>query len=218
MLDVLLSLALNTSTPAMPPDGAYAYQTVAQDSVGTSSIVLKRVGAGVQITETTNGTIMGTAATAAATLTLNADLTPASYAGTYSGGGQNIQTIVTFSGAGASETFGGTATAAPTTFALDGANHFAVIDGALVSGFAMLPAQFTAWANGSIEVVAPIYGRSATIAVTAGAGARPPHVPIVDVGLSVSGSVPFTEWYDPQTLILDEVDVPTQNVTITRTH
>jgi hypothetical protein len=216
MLNVLLSLALNATTPTLPPDGTYRYQTVGQGSTGNSVVTIAHTGPAVQIVETNSGTIMGIAATASATMNLDADLTPATYVGTYTGGGQNITTSVSFNGAGASETFGGSATNAPQTFALDGAAHFAIIDGAMTSGFALLPAQFTAWGNGSIQVVAPVYGRSAAIAVTAGAGARPPHVPIIDLGLTVSGSVPFTEWYNPTTLVLDEVDVPTQGVTIIR--
>ena len=170
MLDLLLSLALNASTPTAPPDGAYHYQTTGPESSGTSTITLQHVGPGVQVTETTAGSIDGIAATASSTMTLNADLTPASYTANYVGGGQNMRTMVTFNGAGASETFAGTATNPAQTYALDGA-----------------------------------------------AGARPPHVPIIDLGLSVGGSIPLTEWYDPQTYVLDEVDIPSQSIAIIRT-
>ncbi|HEY5258025.1 MAG TPA: hypothetical protein VIJ12_06535 [Candidatus Baltobacteraceae bacterium] len=218
MLGVLLSLALASSAPATPPDGSYTYQTSAQGSTGSSALVLTHAASGLQVVETASGSIAGVSATASATMMLNADLSPASYVGSYSGAGTNVQTTVTFGANGATETMTGLGTAAPQTYALGGAGHFAIVDGALVSGFAILPAQFAAWGNGSIQVVIPIYGRAEPIAVALATLPRPSAVPKNDVALTVSGSIPFTEWYDPKTLVMDEVEVPSQSVTITRIH
>src|SRR5665213_295865 len=123
MLGVLLSLALGSSAPATPSDGSYTYRTSAQGSTGSSALVLARAASGLQIVETASGSIAGVSATASATMTLNADLSPASYSGTYSGGGQSVQTAVTLGANAATETMTGMGSAPPRTYALGGAGH-----------------------------------------------------------------------------------------------
>jgi len=45
---------------------------------------------------------------------------------------------------------------------------------------------------------------------------RPKGIPLGDVALSVSDPVEFTIWYDPVTLVVDELDVPRQDASYVR--
>jgi hypothetical protein len=113
----------------------------------------------------------------------------------------------------------GTAATGQQTFALDpNAKHFVVIEPGLLSGIFALPAQMQAWNDSPVTAIAPAYGREEPLppATPATSASRPANVPASDVSLSVGGSVPFTVWYDPATLIPDEIDVPSQSAAVTR--
>jgi hypothetical protein len=62
-----------------------------------------------------------------------------------------------------------------------------------------------------------MFGRGGAIAVDqAMKPARPAAVPAGDASISVSDPIEFTLWYDPATLIVDELDVPQQQAIYTR--
>ncbi|MBV8490703.1 MAG: hypothetical protein JO199_09255 [Candidatus Eremiobacteraeota bacterium] len=68
-----------------------------------------------------------------------------------------------------------------------------------------------------MSAIAPGYGRVEALPPSPSASAqRPASVPASDVALAVGGSVPFVVWYDPATLVPDEIDVPSQSATVTR--
>jgi hypothetical protein len=74
-----------------------------------------------------------------------------------------------------------------------------------------------AWKDMPVLAIAPSYGRGENLAVdTAAKPQRPSTVPAHDVAVSFRGSLPFTIWYDPMTFVPDEIDVPSQNVVVTR--
>jgi hypothetical protein len=225
VLPFALTLGLDTATPAPAPSPGGALQTIAPgtytyksaingQSVGSSTIVVKQNGAVTEIDEQTAGTINGVQASAKATLNLAADLSPSAYQGEYQGGGQAAKTTVTFT-----ETAANAVTpAGPKSFPLLGtANHFIVLDGALLSGFVALPAEMRAWNNATVTAIAPVYGQSLSLAPDPSVKPnRPATVPGADLAVSVSGQIPFTVWYDPSTNIADELDVPSQGIVVTR--
>ncbi|GAC1658688.1 MAG: hypothetical protein NVS9B12_11290 [Vulcanimicrobiaceae bacterium] len=94
---------------------------------------------------------------------------------------------------------------------------FIVLDAALVSGFFVLPAQMRAYADADTTVLVPGTGESTFLDVIAGnKPARPTDVPQTDASLSFAGEAPFVEWYDPHTLLVDQISLPGQNLTIKR--
>lgn len=104
------------------------------------------------------------------------------------------------------------------SFNLSGnAKHFVVVDLGTFAGFLALPAQMKAWNNSAVLAVVPSYGQSLAIVPDATLQpARPATVPAADVPLAFGGRVPFTVWYDPNTLVTDEVDVTSQGLSVTR--
>jgi hypothetical protein len=77
-----------------------------------------------------------------------------------------------------------------------------------------------AWNNAPALVVVPAMaamgGTLAIVPDNSLAGARPAAVPAQDVALAIGGQFAFTIWYDPATYVPDEIDVPGQNVVVSR--
>ncbi len=198
--------------------GTYTYKTSYHGvDVGTSKVTVTSSGGSMQVSEQTAGSYSGTSGNANATLVLNSDLSPASYKATGTMAGNPVSDSATISGDTAQVT---NAQGAAATFKLTAdQKHFVVVDLGTVAGFVPLPAQMQAWQNASVCAVVPSFGQSIVIAPdTTKAPARPATVPATDVALSFqSQHAPFTVWYNPTTLVPDEIDIATQGVTITRT-
>jgi hypothetical protein len=64
----------------------------------------------------------------------------------------------------------------------------------------------TAINAGALTAIAVSLNRSLSIP-------RPASVPAGDVAVSVVSPTAFSVWYDPQTFVMNELDVPLQNVT-----
>jgi hypothetical protein len=205
---------------AAPAPGTYSYNASLNGaSAGSSKIVVTRdAGGAVTISETASGSVQGVDFSGTASYALNADLNPASYAGKYQIAGQSPTAGVTFgqntatvngpmNPGGHAQTFG----------LLGGTSHFAVVEPGLVAGLFALPAQMHVWNGASLTVIAPVYGRDQALApVSDTSPARPAGVPAGDASLSFGGNLPFTIWYDPTTLVTDEIDVPSQHASVTR--
>lgn len=203
------------TAPATPPDGAYAYMvSVGGASAGKTTIQLTHTPGGVKLTEIASASYGGADFAGNSTLNLDESLTPAGYSAVYSPPGRTIHASLAFTGSTASEI----ADDGNTSFTL-GANtkKFAVLDGTMFSGFFILPSQLRAWNTQSFTAVSPMFGRGGAIAVDSALKAdRPKSVPASDVPISVSDPVQFTVWYDPATLIVDELVVPQQDATYAR--
>ena len=147
-------------------------------------------------------------------MTLDGSLTPVSYRAGYSFGDSPSNVTVNFNGTTATES----AAAGAQTFSLGSvAQHFVVIDGALLSGYVALPAQMREWQNATVMGVVPMFGRAFQLAPdTTLHTARPKTVPANDTVLAFTSPIAFFIWYDPSTLVVDEIDVPSQGATITR--
>ena len=214
MLPLMFLLAAATA-PTAPADGVYTYTvTLAGESTGKTAITLTHTAAGVQLAESASGTFGGSDFSATSTLGLDGTLAPASYSAVYNPPGRTLHAALAFSGGAANET----SDSGPLKFNLGpGTKHFVVLDGTLFSGFFILPAQLQAWSTPPVTAVSPMFGRGGAIAVdTALKADRPKGVPAGDVAISVSDPLEFTLWYDPATLIVDELDVPQQNASYVR--
>ena len=195
--------------------GTYAYvASIAGKESGKTTITVTRNADGTtRIAEDGSGQANGMAGTAKATMALGADAAPTAYAAHVDVGGTAFDTAAVFAGATATvDGLGG-----KQTFTLASGQHFAVLDGGLVSGFIALPVQASVWAGSSIAALVPIYGQSAPLVVDATAKpVRPNGIPAGDASVSVSAPIALVEWYDPATMILDELDVPSQGLVVAR--
>lgn len=214
MLALVFVLAA-AGTPAMPADGAYSYAvSVGGAPAGKTTIRLMHTPGGVQLTESASASYGGADFAGSATLDLDANLAPTSYAAVYNPPGRTVHAALVFDGKTANETGDNGSSA----FALDAnTKNFAVLDGTLFAGFFMLPAQLRAWNAQSVTAVSPMFGHGGAVALDA--ALKPDHpkdVPAADVPLSVSDPVAFTLWYDPSTLVVDELVVPQQDATYAR--
>lgn len=215
MLPLIFTLALDTAPAAAPADGTYTYvSTIANRGAGQTQVTVKRDVSSLVFSERSSGKSDLVSGTGTAALTLDAQLAPASYEATYSFGGPPVTVKLAFDGATATER----SAQGSVDYALgSAARHFVVVDGVMLSGYLALPAQMKAWENAAVMGLVPMIGKSYPLAVDATAAApRPPAVPANDRLLAFSQPVAFTMWFDPATLVVDEIDVPSQNATIVR--
>lgn len=193
------------------PDGTYMFQGVAAGHVVLRSTVVVRHGdAGIVVDE--NESVLGAQGSTAthATMRLTTDLHPIRYEATYGVGGTPIPVKVDFSPSGATETAKGQTLAM--TLAAN-TSRFVLLDGALLSGFLLLPQEMRGQA--AVTGLAPVVAFSTALTVADDDPPRPKGVSDRDAHLSIVGPVPFVEWFDPSTGIVDEIDVPSQTLVVT---
>jgi hypothetical protein len=196
--------------------GTYAYVATVQGkpSGKTTVTVTHNADGSIAIAEDGAGSFQGMAGTAKATLSLGPDAAPTAYASHVEAAGTTLDYSVTFSGSTATVNGG---LGGGSTFTLAAGEHFAVVDGGLLSGFVALPMEAAAWPGAQLQGIAAIYGREAPLTLDAAAKpARPAGVPAADVSLSFSAPIGIVEWYDPTTMVLDELDVPSQAFAVAR--
>jgi hypothetical protein len=211
-------IGTGASPPAAPPDGSYSYAVSRSgQKIGDSAVTVKRDITRITLHEVE--TFVGLSGQHVVDESVETSgLNPTSFSIAFPLTPQlNVTARLTFGG-GAHETVDGTSGA--TDFRLEpGTSNVVVIDGATVTGFLLLPAQVKAQSIRSFTVIAPSASRSLVFRVDGSANpARPADVAAADASLSITGTPNFVEWYDPQTMLVDEVDVPAQQVTITRAH
>lgn len=222
MLALLLAVAITPSAVppvAAPPDGVYHYiaQSLGQ-SVGKVTITVTHDGSTMLVREVAVAKFNGAKLSASSVMTLGANLDPSAYQATYISGGATTPVSVSLTSTQATEMVGGN----NILFALQPkTTHFAVVDGSLLSGFFLLPAQLQAWYHASVTGIAPMYaehGGPVTLSAILGTSqeARPRSVPATDIELDMTGPVPFTEWFDPKSFLLDQLDVISQGIAVIR--
>ncbi len=195
--------------------GNYTYNaTMNGAKVGTSQITVKSSSAGVEIDEQMRGSFDGSASSGSATYVLATDLSPQKYTATGTVGGDTVNDTATVNGDAATISSG---QGGSLSFTLSPpATRFVVVDLGSFAGFMPLAAQMSAWNDPKATVLVPVYGIALSIEITGNAAVRPAGVPASDVGLAFGGHAPFTIWYDPATYVPDEIDIPSQNVVVTR--
>lgn len=214
MLPLIFTLAL--STPLAPPAGTYHYVTTMNGStVANSAITVSRDATGqIVLTETGSGTMNGQDGSIQDTLTLDPTLAPAGYQALASlADSKGMKAALTFQGDQAKQT--GDVTK---TYALSpAAKHFVVTDFGPFTGYFALPAQMQAWSNAPVVAIVPMYAQRIPFSVDPTMQpARPAAVPAADQQISVRKPVQLTIWYNPTTLVVDEMDVPAENINVKR--
>lgn len=212
-----LIAALGTNQPSLPA-GSYRYTaTLNGTSAGSSTLTVKADGSTTQIDERASGAAAGLQFSGSCSLVLGADLAPTQYDGKYSVAGQQADVNVSLTPTTATVNNSAASTRVQ-TYALDpNAKHFVVIEPGLLAGLFALPAQMQAWNDAAVTAIAPAMGRQEPLQASAATTAtRPSGVPAADVALNVVGPYAVIVWYDPSTLVPDEILVPSQNATVTR--
>jgi len=200
-----------------PPDGVYNYTiTQAGTAMGKSAVTIKRSDIGLTIHE--SQTLTGSHSFIIDEILDSLTLAPKAYVGSYSIGDDSPSVArAAFDRSGATVTIDGVPGTAPLPNPR-GVREAYVMEGSLVSGFALLPAQIHSSRATQFSEIVPrqvlqILGR-----VEPHPGStRPSGVPAGDAVLSVSSSVNFDAWYDPATFVLHAVSVPSQQVLISLT-
>jgi hypothetical protein len=217
------SLALTTAplpakAASISPDGAYSYTLKQNGSVlGTSTVTVKRAADGVHLRESeTWTTLYGPVDAQAEEAVDGTSFAPLTWVATYTTGGGSYSLRLTINGSSAAQSVDGSArmplTLQPAT------QGMTVLDQALVSGFMVLPAQVAASKVVALTMLVPSANSALTLRIDRGAlPARPASAAAADVGLSVSAPVALTIWYDPSSLVVDEVDVPSEALVIALT-
>ena len=215
MLALIFTLALDQRVAAAPPDGTYAYaETSNGRPAGTTSVVIKRNAGVVTATEFGKLSAMGQSIRAETALALDVSLAPTSYKATYTVGPRVIHAAIAFSNGTASETSDNGNTSYGLT---GGAKSFAILDGGFMAGTMFVPAQMLARENLPMIGLIPSFGLGIPLAPDAAMKPdRPATVPAGDASLTFGGHAVISIWYDPKTLVVDEVDVPSQNATVIR--
>jgi hypothetical protein len=198
--------------------GIYSYAEAYEgESAGTSSVTVRQSASGASIVEKATGTVNGMQIVGDATLTLGPDLTLAVYNGNYQSGAIDTVVTVTVSN-GFASVISSSTEGRPQSFPLTkGARHFVVFEPGLVAGLFALPAQMASWSDAPFLAIAPSVARAENFTYDATIKPqRPADVPAADDQLSFGGQFAFTIWYDPTTLVPDEIVAPSQNLVITR--
>ncbi|MDQ6780438.1 MAG: alpha/beta fold hydrolase [Candidatus Eremiobacteraeota bacterium] len=193
------------------PEGTYTFQGVAAGQVVLrSTVVVRHSDAGIVVDE--NESVLGAQGTTLthAAMRLTADLHPIHYDATYGAGGDMpIPVKVDFTPTGASVTAKGQTLAI--TLAAN-TSRFVILDGALLSGFLLLPQEMRG--QSAVTGLAPVLAFTTPLTAGSDNPPRPKDLSDRESHLSILGPVPFVEWFDPATGIVDEIDVPSQTLVI----
>lgn len=216
MFPLILTLALATPAAA-PPDGTYNYVSALNGTtIAKTVITVKRDASGsIVLSESGSGNMNGQKGSIQDTLTLDSALAPSAYASLASlGDSKSMKSTLVFNGAQATQS--GDVNKKYDLVA--DAKHFVLMDFGPFTGFFALPAQMHAWSQPPVVAIMPMYAHAMPLTVDATLKpSRPASVPAADEQISFNNMVQITLWYDPQTLIVDEVDVPSEGVIVKRT-
>ncbi|PZR55997.1 MAG: hypothetical protein DLM50_09255 [Candidatus Meridianibacter frigidus] len=214
-LPLAFSLALDSAAPSVPPPARYQYEGfIDGKTVGNNSLTLKRGPDEYIVDEKADAHLPTGDQSAATHMTLDNQLRPTDYSATYTVFDEPAKATVSFSDRVATMVMGSDTKTIP----MGGSSRsFIVLDTSLVSGYFLLPAQVRAFAGADLTAIIPGQGGSAFLNVIPNdRPARPSDVPAGDVSISFAGEIPFVEWYEPSTLILDELSMPVQNLVVKR--
>jgi len=213
MLSLILAAALSASAPS---DGTYTYvASMNGTQVEKTTVTVKHDPSGkIVLSESASGNFNGRSGSISDALTLDDSLAPVEYSALASiADSRSMKAALAFTGAQAIQS----GDVSKTYDLVADAKHFIVLDFGPFSGYFVLPAQMQAWKDAPAIAIVPMYGQGVPIVVDKTVVAqRPKSVPATDAHLSVSTPVAFTIWYDPKTLLVDELDVPSQDVSVTR--
>ena len=212
-----LLLAAVAANSAFPAPATYRYAAMlGGQPVGEWSATVQAGSADTEVDENSSAMVAGMQLAATASLVLASDLSPVRYEGSYHMPGQNPSVTVTV--AGGSATVNSTLTnQTQRVELLPSTQHFVVVEPGLLAGLFVLPAQLNAWKESAVTWITPTSSQAQLLTIDPNANVPRPHgVPANDVLLSIERPMVVTIWYDPVTLVPDEVSVPSQNATLKR--
>ena len=205
------------ASTAFPPSATYRYTgALGGQQIGSWSVTVTGNAQAEQLKETSSASIYGMPLAATATLVLGPDFAPSSYSGSYRTPSQTPTVSVTMSPNAA--TVVGALSSQPRTIALDrDTRHFVIIEPGLLAGLFALPAQLNAWKDATVTWITPVTAQAESLSINSSpAIARPAAIPAGDALLAVARPMAVTIWYDPSTLVPDEIEVPSQNAVLKR--
>jgi len=213
MLIAALDSAPHSAAPVLsaPAAGTYRYKAfINGKEVGNNTITIVRTASGTKVDERSSAGD----SRAQTSMFFDDKLMLAGYRGHYEIAEQTMDANVSLADRSATVTAGKDSK----TVLLGGTSKgFIVLDASMVAGFVMLPAQMQALGNADTTVLVPGTGESSFIDVIPDNKiARPADVPAADVSISFAGPSPFVEWYDPQTLVVDKIVIPGQDLIVKR--
>jgi alpha-beta hydrolase superfamily lysophospholipase len=196
-----------------PPDGTYDYSfRNGTSEIGTTAISIQRAGATIKLHEA--ATIAGKSYTMDLTVD-SGTLAPLQIDAVYPGQAPTA-VHVTFSNGAGTETIQGK----PGTFPITppaGTSGGVALDGPIMSGFFLAAAQSKAL--GSLALTGISAGSAQALPihfVAGGQAARPAAAAAGDLSMSTTGmpSGDLVIWFDPVTLVPDDIEVPVQSLSI----
>jgi len=199
-----------------PPPGTYRYSAAMNgQNIGAWSVSVSTGASGTEIDEDSNASVMGMQLSAKASLLLGPDLSPTKYNGNYHTPSQNPSVSVTLTPTSA--TVAGVFTAQPQQVGLNpNTRHFVVIEPGLLAGLFALPAQLDSWKDSAVTWITPATAQVQSLSTASSEPVRPAGVPPNDLVLSIERPTAVTIWYDPSTLVPDQIAAPSQNAVLTR--
>lgn len=213
MLPLILAATLGAAVPA---EGTYTYaMSLNGAQVEKTAVTVKHDPAGrLVLSESATGNMNGRSGEVNDTLTLDQTLSPLGYSSNASiADSRQMQASLAFKGSQATQSGDVTKTYS----LVADAKHFVVLDFGPFSGWFAFPAQMQAWSFQPVIAIVPMYAQGVPLTIDKTVTpARPKNVPAADVPVSVKTPMQFTIWYDPKTLIIDEMDVPSEALFVTR--
>jgi hypothetical protein len=222
---ITLALTATTSAlaaPAFAPDGTYEYALKqGATTIATSTVIVKRSGSVVSLREsqTIAEPAVGNVQLSADESVLADSFTPLSFSGATLSSGKTQEVKFSYSSNAGYFTVNGERLVVPVRM-LPGTQAMIIQDQTLVLSFLTLPAVLQATRAGALTVAVPTASRVHAITVDLSPQTKPSTVPAadVDVGIAASNeSISFSVWYDPHSGVIDEIDVPSQSLTISLT-
>lgn len=215
---MLFALFLAAVTGALfPAPGTYRYTaSMSGQPIGAWSVTVATGAAQTTVDESSTAQVMGMQLGATASLVLGPDLAPLHYGGQYRTPNQSPSVSVALTPSSA--TVVGALSSQPQQLSLAAnTQHFVVIEPGLLAGLFALPAQMAAWKDPAVTLITPATAQAQTLAANPGSSSpRPANLPAQEAVLSIDHPIAVTIWYDPTTLVPDEISVPSQNAVLTR--
>jgi len=196
------------------PSGTYTY-SVQQggNDLGTATVSISHSDIGLTVHESQN--LQSSLSYTIDEIFDATTLDPKAYTGAYARGTTATTVRVAVDSGGATVTIDGTSGTAPFPNP-PGIKHAYLIEGTLMSGYVLLPAQLHASKVTQFSLISPrsvaqVVGNVDLHPVIT----RPASVPTADVALSVTGKMNFDVWYDPTSMVVHAVSAPGQQLLIT---
>ncbi|HZV79924.1 MAG TPA: hypothetical protein VFF60_09985 [Candidatus Binatus sp.] len=201
------------------PDGTYEYAfKQGANVVANSTVTVKRSGSVISIHEaqTVMQTQVGQVELTADQTVVADSIQPLSFSGITVSSGKTSEVKFAYANGSGFFVVNGERLSVPVRM-LPGTQAMLVQDQSLAMSFLTLPSVLSASRAFSLTVVVPTASRTFIMSVDPSPQTKPPGLPGADVGVGIITPTVFSVWFDPSTGIVDEVDVPSQSLTINLT-